>query len=764
MKIHSFFLAILLLTIAPLARATQADDTTITITGQNAGPTPFISQLTLTASDTTVIKSIQFTVATKDGAFARPLSGTYSNDYMTSRGYIQGDSIFLPVYGLYSDFTNNVTLTYNFLDGSSKGDSTTITAAAFDDQGCGYANPTVLQARTGTSLSYDYIFVRSGCGDFSPVILDSDGALRWVSTLSVPNALTGSSCFVNNTVYEGIRSTLSQVDLDGTITLLGDYSGDGVTTFHHNIDPGKTGLILEADTTTQAESTLMEVDFAGNLLKTWSMADIISAAMIAGGDDPSQFVFPTPNDWFHNNAATYNRADDSLIISSRENFVICIDYETGAIKWILGDETKKWFEFPSLTQYALALTPGGLPPIGQHATSVTFDQHLLLFDDGLGSFFQMPPGITRTYASPRKYKIALNDPGTTGSPGTATLVWSYEQNQSIVSPICSSVYEDAPLNYLVDYALFGGFAQVPNQAQLLGLNATEDQAFYYQYTTSVCDTAYNSQPIHLENAKFPAVGPRALNFSTRGNVSDDDSTLIGGFIVTGTEDKTVALRLLGPSLADSGVTTAVSDPILTLHDSTGAIVATNDDWQSDPRQAELAGDGLAPTNTVEAATIQTLAPGAYTVVASGKDGATGVGLVEIYDLSAQSTSHLANLSTRGLVGTGENALINGFIVGDTANASTIIRALGPSLAAGGVSNPLQNPLLTVYDSNGVALAANDSWQYAVAKEDLEKNGLAPTDDLESALVLHPPAGAYTAIVVGEAGGSGVALVEVYDLD
>jgi hypothetical protein len=167
---------------------------------------------------------------------------------------------------------------------------------------------------------------------------------------------------------------------------------------------------------------------------------------------------------------------------------------------------------------------------------------------------------------------------------------------------------------------------------------------------------------------------------------------------------------------------------------------------------------------VEAATIQTLAPGAYTVVASGKDGATGVGLVEIYDLSAQSTSHLANLSTRGLVGTGENALINGFIVGDTANASTIIRALGPSLAAGGVSNPLQNPLLTVYDSNGVALAANDSWQYAVAKEDLEKNGLAPTDDLESALVLHPPAGAYTAIVVGEAGGSGVALVEVYDLD
>ena len=90
--------------------------------------------------------------------------------------------------------------------------------------------------------------------------------------------------------------------------------------------------------------------------------------MRAGGDDPSQFVYPAPNDWFHNNSVAYNRADDSLIVSSRENFLICLDYETGAIKWILGDPTKKWHQFPSLRRYALTLAPGSLPPIGQHAT------------------------------------------------------------------------------------------------------------------------------------------------------------------------------------------------------------------------------------------------------------------------------------------------------------------------------------------------------------------------------------------------------------
>ena len=208
----------------------------------------------------------------------------------------------------------------------------------------------VLQDRTNsTDLSYDYIFISNGgCGPHAPVILDTDGELRWVNPTSILGALAASSLFINNAIYETDGPTLNRVDLDGASSVLRDFSSRGVVNFHHNIDPGKTGMLLEADTTSYTESVIMEVDFSGNLLKTWNFADIISAAMRAGGDDPSQFVYPAPTDWFHNNAATYNRADDSLIVSSRENFVICVDYNTSAIKWILGDPAKKWYQFPSL--------------------------------------------------------------------------------------------------------------------------------------------------------------------------------------------------------------------------------------------------------------------------------------------------------------------------------------------------------------------------------------------------------------------------------
>jgi arylsulfate sulfotransferase len=215
--------------------------------------------------------------------------------------------------------------------------------------------------------------------------------------------------------------------------------------------------------------------------------------------------------WFHNNGAAYNRADNSLIVSSRENFVICLDYNTSAIKWILGDPTKKWHQFPSLRKFALTLAPGSLPPIGQHAPSITFDQNLLVFDNGQKSNFQMPAGDQRAFASPRKYTLDL-----VGK--IATEVWNFPMNESIHCPLCGSVYEDAPLNYLIDYAFVNsGLPGSPTFAQLQGLDALGDTIFRYQYPTVGCSTAYNSIPIHLENTKFPTVGPQALNLSTRGS-------------------------------------------------------------------------------------------------------------------------------------------------------------------------------------------------------------------------------------------------------
>ena len=180
-----------------------------------------------------------------------------------------------------------------------------------------------------------------------------------MSPLPTLNALFAASTFFDNAVYKTQGSQLVRVELDGTVLVVADYSNIGAVHFHHNIDPGKTGLLLEPDTTSYFESTILEVDSTdGHVLKTFNMANIISAAMIAGGDDPSQFVFPTPTDWFHNNGATYNRADDSLVVSSRENFVICLDYNTTAIKWILGDPTKKWHQFPSLRKFAIGVAPG----------------------------------------------------------------------------------------------------------------------------------------------------------------------------------------------------------------------------------------------------------------------------------------------------------------------------------------------------------------------------------------------------------------------
>src|SRR5262245_616570 len=256
-----------------LAGANQADDTTITITGHTAGVTPFISKLTLQVSNTTVLKSIQFAIDPKPGSATRPLSATYANFYLMNQGLENPPQIILPVYGLYAGFANTVRLTYHFTDGSSKQAVTTITTAPYDDGGCGYNNATKLQARTNsTHLSYDYIFDSSACGTFSPVILDTDGALRWASPLRSVPAIVGASTFFDGTVLVSLGSSLSRVGLDGSISPFADYSNLGVEQLHHNIERGKTGLLIEVDTNVDYESVIMEIDSdSGAVMKTWNL-------------------------------------------------------------------------------------------------------------------------------------------------------------------------------------------------------------------------------------------------------------------------------------------------------------------------------------------------------------------------------------------------------------------------------------------------------------------------------------------------------------
>ena len=262
----------------------------------------------------------------------------------------------------------------------------------------------------------------------------------------------------------------------------------------------------------------------------------------------------------------------------------------------------------------------------------------------------------------------------------------------------------------------------------------------------------------------PSATPVAqlLNISTRLQVQTGDNVLIGGFIITGTQPKKVILRAIGPSLGNANppVAGALVDPILELHKPDGTIII-NDNWK-DTQEAEIIASTVPPTNDFESAIVATLDPGAYTAIVSGKNGGTGVGLVEAYDLDQTVDSQLANISTRGFVETGDNVMIGGFIVG--GSTSVIVRAIGPSLAHATppVLGTLPDPTLELHDSNGATLAFDDNWKDTQEAEIIATT-IPPTDDLESAIVMTLAPGAYTAIVSGKNNMTGVALVEAYNI-
>ena len=261
---------------------------------------------------------------------------------------------------------------------------------------------------------------------------------------------------------------------------------------------------------------------------------------------------------------------------------------------------------------------------------------------------------------------------------------------------------------------------------------------------------------------------RLANISTRGSVQTGDNVLIGGFIVTGTQPKKVILRAIGPSLGNANppVPGFLADPILELH-SGAATLATNDNWMDAPNKQEIIDSTIPPTDPAESAILMTLNPGAYTAIVRGVNNTTGIGLVEAYDLDTTVDSTLANISTRGLVQPDPNALIGGLIVTGTGTQTVILRAIGPSL---GNANPpvagfLADPTLELRDVNGALVAMNDNWKdnNATDQMTLTDNGVAPTNDAESAIVRTLAPANYTAIVRGVNATSGVALIEAYAL-
>lgn len=325
-----------------------------------------------------------------------------------------------------------------------------------------------------------------------------------------------------------------------------------------------------------------------------------------------------------------------------------------------------------------------------------------------------------------------------------------------------------------------GFGQ--GEVFLGSIDVTTDQdgnAFFTQefetdpgravYTATATDSGGSTSEFS------PAFPPAAqlLNLSTRGPVASGENVLIGGFTI-GLEDKKVILRGLGPSLRQAGISGVLDDPLLELHDSKGALLASNDNWK-ETQEDDIKATGIAPADNHEAALLDTLpgrfpeseSGGSYTAILSGKDGTAGIGLFEIYDLAPSSDTKLVNISARGFVGAGDALLIGGFIPGPDGHSPvrTLIRAVGPSLTGKRISAPLEDPILELHDANGNVIATNDNWSDAPNASEVAATGLAPAHDHESAiLAVLPGNSGYTAVLRGVAGATGVALVEVYALN
>ena len=194
------------------------------------------------------------------------------------------------------------------------------------------------------------------------------------------------------------------------------------------------------------------------------------------------------------------------------------------------------------------------------------------------------------------------------------------------------------------------------------------------------------------------------------------------------------------------------------------LIASNDNWRDNTVSAgQLQAGGLAPESDLESALVATLAPGSYTAIMNGKNGAMGTGLVEMYDLDSGGNTRLANISTRGLVQTGDDVLIGGFILGGTGNQTQVlVRAIGPSLRALGVGNSLANPMLELRDSNGALLQSDDNWK-DTQQAAIEATGIAPSNDLEAAILATLLPGSYTVVASGQGNTTGIGLIEIYNL-
>lgn len=453
------------------------------------GPIPYAVEAVLHVADPASVASVAFTVRSRSGCRCRDVHVEYARSYLDRTGAIDaGDrTVRIAVFGLYADHANEVTIQVDSLSGAAGALHCTVQTGPAPEG----LLPTLAVLEADEDLDLSYMLLQ---GFGPPAVVDVDGEVRWRAPqvgeplfprVQTSDGLVAGSLF-SNAIYR--------------IDWLGRFESSSLSDprcvlSHHNIERGKTGLLntvtFQDGSEVHPQSVLVEMTEEGSVTRLWDFDEIFRDRIECCGEDPAPLV-RNGVDWFHMNSAVYDASDDGILASSRENFVVKVDYETGAIRWLLGNPDKRWYvDFPASLR-PLALTVLGEPPVGQHALSVSPDGgHLMLFDNGMGNLVLEDAGDSRTFS--RVVVYAVDEEAL-----TAEEVLDLDFDRSLYAPFCSSAYWTETGDVLV---VFMGPVNQP-ATRFLVVDVTGRVLFDAEIEAAQSGFAYSAEEIRLDDLRI----------------------------------------------------------------------------------------------------------------------------------------------------------------------------------------------------------------------------------------------------------------------